>query len=400
MSTYSVEVSIGSIYALYVSKKSRFANMSTVSWQPDRPFDDLPPIPSAEVLETKPVLRMCIEARAALAGLKQAAELIPNQSMLINTLPVLEARASSAIENLVTTADKVFENLHTEENADPATKEALRYRRSLMEGYRALKEFPLCTRTAETVCGIIKGATMRVRQVPGTRLSNAATGETIYTPPEGEATIRELLAGWERFLHAEKNLDPLIRMAAGHYQFEVIHPFTAGNGRTGRVLNSLFLIQENLLSLPILYLSRHLHQHRDDYYSLLVNVTRDQVWEPWLLFMLEAVRETADWTLAKIEAIRDLADVTAGRIREAFPKIYSRELVDELFSQPYCRIGNLVDAGIARRQTASQYLKALAKIGVLEERKVGREKLFVNLKLMSLLTERTDTHSQPEDSEA
>jgi len=361
--------------------------MSRVSWQPDRPYNNLPAIPSAEVLETKPVLRACIEARAALAGLKRGAGLIPNQSMLINTLPVLEARASSAIENIVTTTDKLFENLHAEDNADPTTKEALRYRRSLMEGYQALDKFPLCTRTAETVCTTIKGVDMRVRKVPGIKLANAATGETIYTPPEGEATIRELLAGWERFLHEERELDPLIRLAAAHYQFEAIHPFTDGNGRTGRVLNSLFLIQEDLLTLPILYLSRHIIRHKDDYYGLLIGVTRYEAWEPWLLYMLAAVRETAHWTLAKIEAIRNLADVTAARIRHELPKIYSRELVDEIFTQPYCRIDNLVQANLAQRQTASRYLKLLAEIGVLEERKVGREKLFVNPKLMNLLIE-------------
>jgi Fic family protein len=365
--------------------------MNITPWKPDRPYNDLPPIPSAEVLETKPVLRACVESRAALAGLKQAAELIPNQSMLINTLPVLEARASSAVENIVTTTDKLFKNLHAEANADPATKEALRYRRSLMEGYQSLNEIPLCTRMAEVVCSTIRDQDMRVRRVPGTKLANSATGEAIYTPPEGEATIRELLAGWETFMNDEKELDPLIRMAAGHYQFEAIHPFTDGNGRTGRVLNSLFLIQEGLLSMPILYLSRHIIRHKDAYYDRLIDVTRREAWEPWLLYMLEAVRETSNWTLSKIEAIRNLADTTAERVRDNLPKIYSRELIDEVFTQPYCRIDNLVQQGIAKRQTASRYLKLLVEIRVLEERKIGREKLFVNLDLLSLLADEGKT---------
>jgi Fic family protein len=314
--------------------------------------------------------------------------------MLINTLPVLEAQASSAIENIVTTTDKLFENLHAEESADPATKEALRYRRSLMEGYLALGKIPLCTRTAETVCSRIKGVDMQVRKVPGAKLANAATGETIYTPPEGENTIRELLAGWERFIHQEDGPDPLIRMAAGHYQFEAIHPFTDGNGRTGRVLNSLFLIQEDLLTLPILYLSRYIVRHKGDYYRLLIDVTRNDAWEPWLLYMLEAVRETADWTLAKIEAIRNLAESTAADVREKLPKIYSRELVDIIFVQPYCRIENLTQAGVAKRQTASRYLKLLAEMGVLEEKKVGREKLFVHPKLLSLLTDESNSQKE------
>jgi len=357
-----------------------------MQWTPDRPYNNIPSIPSAEILETKPVLRACIEARAALAGLKQAAELIPNQSMLINTLPVLEAQASSAVENIVTTADRLFENLHSEGNTDSATKEALRYRQALMDGYLALDKIPLCTRTAETICGTIKGVDMKVRKVPGTKLANAATGETIYTPPEGEATIRELLAGWERFMHEEQDIDPLVRLAAGHYQFEAIHPFTDGNGRTGRILNSLFLIQEDLLSLPILYLSRYIINNKDDYYRLLINVTANEAWEPWLLYMLEAIRETAIWTLNKIEAIRNLAEKTGALVRQDLPKIYSRELVDEIFSQPYCRIENLVKAGVAKRQTASRYLKLLADLGVLEERRVGREKLFLNSRLMKLLS--------------
>lgn len=356
-------------------------------WAPDRPYNDLPPIAPADVLETRPVLKACIGSRAALAELKQAAGRIPNPAMLINTLPVLEARASSAIENIVTTADKLFANLHAEANADPATKEALRYRRSLMEGYRALGESPLNTRTAERICSTIRGADVRVRKVPGTTLAGAETGETIYTPPEGESTIRALLANWERFLNEETALDPLIRMAAGHYQFEAIHPFTDGNGRTGRVLNSIFLIQEGLLSMPILYLSRYIIRHKAQYYARLIDVTRDSAWEPWLLYMLEAVRETAYWTLKRIEAIRALADTTADRIRRELPKIYTRELVDEIFSQPYCRIGNLVDAGVAKRQTASRYLKLLVNMNILTEQKVGRERLFVNHELLSLLSD-------------
>ena len=260
-----------------------------------------------------------------------------------------------------------------------------------MEGYQTLRKLPINTRTAETVCSRIKGVDMKVRKVPGTKLADAVTGETIYTPPEGENTIRELLSGWERSIYQEDGPDPLIRMAAGHYQFEAIHPFTDGNGRTGRILNSLFLVQENLLTLPILYLSHYIIRHKGDYYRRLIDVTRIEAWEPWLLYMLEAVRETADWTLAKIEAIRILAETTAADVRKKLPKIYSRELIDEIFVQPYCRIENLVQAGVAKRQAASRYLKLLAEMGVLQEKKVGREKLFVNLRLLSLLTDESDS---------
>jgi len=368
--------------------------MTKSTWAPDRPYNTLPPLPPAIDLETKSVLKKCVAARAALAGLKQAAELSPNQGMLINTLPVLEARASSEIENIVTTADRLFRHLDTTRKADPATKEALRYRRALLEGFQALAHRPLNTRTAEHICSQIRGVDMSVRRVPGTALVNDTTGETIYTPPEGETVIRDLLANWERFLHEESGLDPLVRMAAAHYQFEAIHPFTDGNGRTGRVLNSLFLIQEELLSLPILYLSRFIIANKADYYSLLLDVTSRQVWEPWVLFMLEGVEETASWTTAKIGAVRRLADHTAEYVRSREPKIYSRELVDLIFVQPYCRIANLEGAGIAKRQTASRYLKALAAIGVLEEQRAGREKLFIHPKLMQLLTH-DDDHFVP-----
>lgn len=360
--------------------------MSSTPWNPDQPYFGLPLLPPDTDLETKQVLRSCIEARAALGELKQAAELIPNPSMLINTLPLLEAQASSEIENIVTTTDKLFESLHRKENADPATKEAMRYRQALMEGFHELADRPLCTRTAEIVCTQIRGTEMKVRRVPGTKLSKIGTGETIYTPPEGESLLRDLLANWERFMHGQRNLDPLIRLAAGHYQFEAIHPFTDGNGRTGRVLNSLFLIKEKLLSLPILYLSRFIIRNKDDYYNLLINVTRQNAWESWLLYIIEAVRSTAEWTTAKIGAIRTLSENTVAFIQKQLPKIYTRELVDLLFEQPYCRIANLVDAGVAKRQTASLYLSLLVDQGTLEERKAGREKLFVNTRLMRLLT--------------
>jgi Fic family protein len=227
---------------------------------------------------------------------------------------------------------------------------------------------------------------MRVRQVPGTKLANEATGEVVYTPPEGEQVLRDLLANWERFLHEPSELDPLVRMAVGHYQFEAIHPFTDGNGRTGRILNSLYLVQEELLTLPVLYLSRYIIARKSEYYRLLLAVTHEGAWEAWLLFMLEGVKETARWTTAKISAIHRLASHTRHFVRAARPKIYSRELIDVIFAQPYCRIANLGDAGIAKRQTASRYLKELVAIDVLKERQAGREKLFIHPKLMSLLT--------------
>ena len=357
-----------------------------LTWRADLPYNQLLPLPPTVELETKAVLKQCITARAALAELKQAAELIPNQTMLINTIPLLEAKDSSEIENIVTTTDQLFQFAQGSENqADVATKEALRYRTALYRGFRSLAHRPLCTATAVEICRTIKATEIDIRRTPGTQLVNDRKGEVIYTPPEGEAHLRDLLANWERFLHNETGLDPLIRMAVGHYQFEAIHPFADGNGRTGRVLNILFLIQEELLTLPILYLSRHIIALKADYYRLLLDITRSQAWEPWLLFMLQAVEETSRWTTAKIAAIRALAEHTTAHVRERLPKIYSRELVDVIFEQPYCRIGNLVDKQIAQRQAASRYLKELAGIGVLRETQVGKEKLFIHPKLMKLL---------------
>lgn len=306
-------------------------------WRPERPYNQLPALPPMRELESRAVQKACITARAALAELKQAAALIPNQSMLINTLPLLEAKDSSEIENIVTTSDRLFQHAQAQAGADPATREALRYRTALQQGYESLRGRPLCSATAVEICRTLKGVDMDIRRVPGTQLANDRTGEVIYTPPEGERRLRDLLANWERFLHSAPELDPLVRMAIGHYQFEAIHPFADGNGRTGRVINILYLIEKKLLTLPILYLSRHVIAHKADYYRLLLDVTRIQAWEPWLLFMLQAVAETSTWTTAKIAAIRALAEHTTEHVRARVPKIYSRELVDVIFEQPCCR---------------------------------------------------------------
>ncbi|MGB5708436.1 MAG: Fic family protein [Arenicellales bacterium] len=356
-------------------------------FDPAKPYNQLPILPPKAEIESKAILKKCVTARAALAELKQAGELIPNQAVLVNIIPILEARDSSEIENIVTTTDKLFQFAEQHENqADPATKEALRYRTALFQGHQTLKHRPLCTATAVEVCTTIKGIDMEIRRVPGTTLANEATGETIYTPPEGDAHLRDLLANWERFIHNHPDIEPLVRMAVFHYQFEAIHPFTDGNGRTGRVLNLLFLIEQDLLKTPILYLSRYIIQNKSHYYQNLLEVTTKEAWEQWILYILDAVEQTANWTRDKIIAIRDLMDHTANFVHTELPSIYSRELVELTFIQPYCRIANLVDANISKRQTASVYLKQLSEIGVLQEMKVGREKLFIHPKLMRLLT--------------
>lgn len=361
-----------------------------MTWRANQPYNELPLLPpSIELIETRAVLKACIGARAALAELKQAGELLPNQAMLINLLPILEAKDSSEIENIVTTTDQLFQYAKEESGADHATKEALRYRTALHQGFMQLADKPLCSSTIVEVCSTLKHTQMDIRKIPGTIIGNQSTGDIIYTPPSGEQVIRDLLSNWERFLHedGEENIDPLIKMAISHYQFEAIHPFYDGNGRTGRILNVLYLIEQKLLTLPILYLSRYIVRNKQEYYELLNQVTREQNWEAWLLFMLHGVEHTAKWTCEKIEAIKALMALTSAHIRNTLPKIYSYELVQLISEQPYCRISNLVERNIAKRQTASIYLKRLAEIGVLKEVGSGKENLFVYPKLMQLMTQ-------------
>lgn len=366
---------------------SKLLGNLNMSWFADQPYNQLPLLPPlSELIETIPVLKACIRARAALAELKQAGELLPNQNLLINLLPLLEAKDSSEIENIVTTTDKLFQYAQEESGADHATKEALRYRTALYQGFRQLAHKPLCSATAIEVCRTLKNTEMTIRKVPGTVIGNQDTGEVIYTPPVGEVVIRDLLSNWEQFLHEEDDIDPLIKMAISHYQFEAIHPFHDGNGRSGRILNVLYLIEQGLLTLPILYLSRYIVQNKQDYYQLLNQVTQQQQWERWLLFMLEGVEQTSIWTCNKINAVRELMSMTTEHVKSQLPKIYSHELVQLIFEQPYCRISSVVERDIAKRQTASIYLKQLVDIGVLQEVSAGKEKLFVHPKLMQLMT--------------
>jgi Fic family protein len=358
-------------------------------FDPSQPYNDLPDLPPPlETIESPTILKKCISARVALAELRQAAELIPNSEVLVNALPLLEARASSEIENIVTTTDKLFEFVdESASRADAATKEALRYRTAMFEGVRDVRQSKLTAATALGICRRIKDdQKLDVRANSGTSLKNNATGKTIYTPPEGQALLQAKLANWEQFVQADSDLDPLIRAAVQHYQFEAIHPFVDGNGRTGRILNVLYLVDQGLLDQPILYLSRYIIGHKADYYRLLLEVTSDGAWEPWILYMLDGIEDTCLWTTDKIRSIRELMRHTAQFIQQELPKIYSWELVELLFMQPYCRIANVVSAKLAQRQTASVYLKELARIGILNEVKSGRESLFVHPKYIELLT--------------
>lgn len=354
----------------------------------EQPYNSLPLLPPSIELETKDILKAAIDANKSLAELKGIAKTIPNQSILISTLPLQEAKLSSEIENIATTNDKLYEAFaSSSENYDPQTKEVLRYREALWEGYNKLnKRGLLTTNLFVEIYRRIKGTDAGIRNTPGTRIKNSK-GEILYTPPEGEIIIREKLKNLEEFIHnTGDNIDPLIKMALIHYQFEAIHPFTDGNGRTGRIINVLYLIQQNHLELPILYLSRFIIENKNKYYELLRNVTEKNQWQPWIIYMLNSIKETSGKTADKIIQIKELFEKTVIETKKKLPtKVYSKELIELIFAQPYSKVEFVVTAGIAKRQTAAEYLKELEKIKILKSRKVGKEVLYLNVMLYELL---------------
>jgi Fic family protein len=359
-----------------------------MTWNPQNPYNLLPELPPQHEIETHRILKATIEARASLAALDQAVRRIANPAVLINSIPLLEAQASSEIENIVTTSDDLFKFAnHATAATDPATKETLNYRTALFAGVALIRMRPISANTAVDICTIIKGREMNVRQRPGTYIGNAATQGAIYTPPEGESVIRDKLTNWERFVHGDHGIDPLITMAIAHYQFAAIHPFDDGNGRTGRIMNVLMLIGAELISEPILYLSRYIIDNKDDYYRLLLQVTRDQNWEDWILFMIEGIRVTALSTVAKIDDIGELQEQMLIHIREVTSGA-NADLLAVLFEQPYCRIANVIERCSVSRPTATNWLNALVANGVLIDVKTGRDRLFVNKTFFDLLTKR------------
>ena len=359
-----------------------------MSYDPKQPYNELPLLPPGIELETKAVLKRCVAANRALAELKGAGDLIPNQTILINAIPLQEAKLSSEIENIVTTQDALFQAALDESRVtDPATKEVLRYRAALRRGFEAVRDRPIRLSLLEELCGVLRDDKVKFRSDDGVYIGNPAAKTVTYTPPKGAAVMRAKLKNLEEFLLGDDDLDPLVRMAVAHYQFEAIHPFSDGNGRTGRILNILLLIHAGLLRIPVLYLSRHLIQHKAEYYRLLRGVTERGDWEAWLLFILAGVEETANWTTGRIQAIRDLFDQTLTKCRAKLPaKVYSKELVELVFTQPYCKIQFVVNAGIAERKTASEYLQELEKLGILKSEKRGREVLYKHPALLKALT--------------
>ncbi len=351
-----------------------------------QPYNDLPLLPPTTELETRAVLKQAISANRVLANLRGLAAKIPNQGLLINSIVLQEARLSSEIENIVTTNDELYRAAaNGDGKTDPHTKEVLRYREALYFGFKALRERPLNSNLFIELVQLIKQVDIGIRAIPGTALKNDL-GEVIYTPPVGEAVIRDKLANLEQFIHADDGLDPLVKMAVMHYQFEAIHPFPDGNGRTGRILNLLFLVEQQLLDIPVLFLSRYIITHRQDYYAGLRGVTEAQDWERWVLFMLKAVESTAQQTFEQVNRILALMEEVRELVQREAESIYSKDLVETIFMQPYTKIAFLVEAGIAKRQTASRYLQTLAAMGILREEQVGREKYYINDALFAELT--------------
>jgi len=362
-------------------------------FHPDKPFNQLPDLPPKAELETVPVLKATSRAARALAELKGRTHTIPNPTILLNTIVLQEAKLSSEIENIFTTNDELYRGLGINRNGGdmpPHTKEVLHYREAVWHGMNALKDRPfLSTSLAIEIVNIIKENNAGIRNLPGTKVQNPTTKEIIYTPPEGADLIRRKLANLEKFSNdSSSEIDPLIRMAVTHYQFEAIHPFFDGNGRTGRILIVLQLMLNRLLDMPILFLSRFIIEHKTQYYRSLRAVTEKNQWEAWLLYILEAVENTAHGTTQKIHAIHDLLAETLQKAKRILPKrTFSKDLIQLIFEQPYCKIRFVEEAGIAKRLTATKYLRDLEKAGFVRAIKQGTELTFINHALWRLLTD-------------
>ncbi len=350
---------------------------------------DLPLLPpERSQVETIRTLRQANRAATALAELKGVAKTIPNQTMLINAIVLQEAKGSSEIENIITTQDELYKALTVEKNTiSAAAKEVVNYRKAIFQGFSLIQEQGFLR--VNDIIGIqaqLLENEAGVRTLPGTVLKNDATGEVVYTPPQDKEKILELLSNFiEHFNDTENDLSPLINLAIYHYQFESIHPFYDGNGRTGRILNILYLILNDLIDVPILYLSAYLIEHKQDYYRLLNHTNRTGEWEDWIVYMLQAVETTSRQTIEKIDRIRQLLESTLEKTQAEAPGIYRKELIELLFELPYCKIEFVVNHLKVERKAASRYLRDLEKIGILESQKVGRETLYINRELVEVL---------------
>jgi len=368
--------------------------MSNIIFDRTIPYNNLPDLPISEDIIDKEILIKWGMASRALAELNKNILRIPNPTMLVNTITLQEAQSSTAIENIFTTEDELYKAVSEtikEETANPATKEVLRYREALWEGYLLVKEHKtITTATIVKVFQKIKNSTQTMR-TPQSQIvikrgqSELRAGEIIYTPPRGEGVVEKKIDNLLNFMNEELSIDPLIKMAISHYQFEAIHPFSDGNGRTGRIINLLYLVDKKLLSHPVLYLSKYIIQNKEDYYYLLSGVTQRNAWKPWIIYMLTAVEKTALHTNQLIDDIILQMNETYQYAKNKL-KWYSLELNQALFSQPYIKsktIGEITET--KSRTTLTKYMQELIEIGVLSSKKEGKEVYYVNNDLLRIL---------------
>jgi Fic family protein len=358
------------------------------SFNKAEPFNDLPPLPPFAEFETKEVLTKTIKASRALAELKGAIRNLPNPSLFLGTLHLQEAKASSEIEQIITTNDDLYKAVVSDKKFNnSATKEVINYKEAIWLGLKRLEQKPfISTNLCVEIVQCIKQNEAGIRTTPGTTLTNGK-GEIIYTPPSGEKVIREKMANLESFINENNHIDPLIKLAISHYQFEAIHPFSDGNGRTGRILLLLQLKLEKLLDIPALFLSEYIIENKDKYYQGLRAVTENNDWSEFILYMLDMVEKTAVKGLNRLESIIKLMDKTGEEIKGLLPKVYSKDLLEVIFKLPYTKRQNLIDIGLGTPKTVGNYLIALEGKGFLKSVKVGKEKLYLNLALMNLLNE-------------
>jgi Fic family protein len=371
--------------------------MSKITFKTDsmyqrlEPFNELAVLPPAGVdLETPAVLKKLAVAARNLGELNGLCETLPDPRLFLNTIVLQESRNSSAIENIVTTQDELYKaTLEEGLEQNNAAKEVISYRDALYVGLERMlaQKGLIVTNTMIEVVQTIKRNKAGIRTIPGTALKNAINGEVVYTPPSGEAVLREKLAGLERFINDKElsSLDPLIKLALIHYQFEAIHPFPDGNGRAGRIINTLYLMQQELLSQPVLYISSYIIQHKAEYYQLLRGVTETGNWQDWILYVLIAVAEASKKTTTKIRQILLLREELGTTIRSVLGASYNHDLVQEMFALPYLKIETLEKKRIAHRQTASSWLNKLNQAGILHSQKMGRSTYYVNYRLMEIL---------------
>ena len=346
-------------------------------------------LPLEQDLDTPLILKATIRAHRYLAELKGAAKAIPNQDILINTLSIQEAKDSSEIEQIITTHDAVFRaTIQIENITDQAAKEVRDYKDAIYYGFHQIQKIGLILdRDIREINHLLTHNVAGYRKVPGTALRNSQTGEVVYTPPQHPQDIIDGMSNLLQFMNDESfsDADPLIKMAIIHHQFESIHPFYDGNGRTGRILNILYLINNDLLDSPILYLSRYILQTKTEYYRLLQNVRDTGVWDEWILYILKGIETTAKQTLETVEQIKILMMDFKHKLRSDLPKIYSQDLLNNLFFHPYTKIDYIIEALQVSRPTASKYLQHLVERGFLEEKQMGVSKFFVNHQLIALL---------------